>query len=78
MDNHMIQVKKIPVVENLFQDLELEEVYVVSGTPIRITAKGPVRITVEPRVAPLIIIAPRLIPYSSDKAIPWNYGADVY
>ena len=29
-------------------------------------------------VSPLIITAPRPIPYSSDKAIPWNYGADVY
>ena len=31
-----------------------------------------------PRVAPLIITSPRPIPYSSNKAIPWNYGAEVY
>src|ERR1051325_2837869 len=30
------------------------------------------------RVAPLIITSSRPVPYSSDKAIPWNYGADVY
>ena len=29
-------------------------------------------------MAPLIITSPRAVPYSSDKAIPWNYGAEVY
>ena len=29
-------------------------------------------------IAPLIITSPGLIPYSSDKAVPWNYGAEVY
>ena len=29
-------------------------------------------------MAPLIITSPRPIPYSSDKDIPWNYGAEVY
>ena len=49
-----------------------------SKTPVRITSKGPVKITAEPRVAPLIITTSGPIPYSSNKAIPWNYGADVY
>src|ERR1044072_1958067 len=40
---------------------------------IRISSADPV-----PRVAPLIITSPRPVPYSSDKAIPWNYGSDVY
>src|ERR1051325_2174076 len=40
---------------------------------IRITSSDPA-----PRVAPLIITSPKAIPYSSDKAIPWNYGAEVY
>src|ERR1044072_6249405 len=40
---------------------------------IRISSADPM-----PRVAPLIITSPRPVPYSSDKAIPWNYGADVY
>ena len=40
---------------------------------IRITSTDPA-----PRVAPLIITSPRPIPYSSNKAIPWNYGAVVY
>src|ERR1044072_2786414 len=40
---------------------------------IRISYVDPV-----PRVAPLIITSPRPVPYSSEKAIPWNYGAEVY
>ena len=36
------------------------------------------KITAEPKVAPLIITAPGPVPYSSSKAIPWNYGGDVY
>src|ERR1051325_1520591 len=31
-----------------------------------------------PRVALLIITSPRPIPYSSDKVITWNYGAEVH
>src|ERR1051325_1071877 len=40
---------------------------------IRITSADPA-----PKVAPLIITSPRPVPYSSGKAIPWNYGAEVY
>ena len=29
-------------------------------------------------MASLIITSPRLVPYSSDKVIPWNYGVEVY
>src|SRR3954467_8241352 len=32
----------------------------------------------KPRVAPIIITQPGLMPYSSDKAVPWNYGSEVY
>ena len=64
MDNHIIMVEKIPSMENLFQDMEMEEVSVVSGTPIRITAKGPVRITAGPIIVPLRVTAPEPIPYS--------------
>ena len=78
MDNHIILVVKTPPIENSFQDLELEEVSIIYGTPIRITVKGPVNITAKPRVSSIIITALGPIPYSSDKVIPWNYGADVY
>ena len=29
-------------------------------------------------MAPLIITTPGPIPYSFDKVVPWNYGAEVY
>ena len=70
MDNHIILVEKIPPMEKLFQDLEFEDVSVISKNSVRITSKGPMKITAGPRVAPLIITASGLIPYSSDKAIP--------
>ena len=73
MDNHIILVEKILSTENLFQDL-----FVISSTPIKITSKGPVRITANPKAAPLIITTPGPIPYPSDKATPWNYGSKVY
>src|ERR1051325_4385632 len=40
---------------------------------IRITSADPA-----PRVTPLIITSSRPIPYSSNRAIPWNYEAEVY
>ena len=60
------------LVESLAQGLKLEDVSVVTNSkaPVRITSKGPVKITAEPRVAPLIITTPGPIPYSSNKAIP--------
>ncbi|XP_058741661.1 uncharacterized protein LOC131614049 [Vicia villosa] len=75
MENRTILFEKTPAVESL-----VEEVSVItnSKTPVRITSKGPVMISAEPIVAPLIITRPLPIPYSSNKAIPWNYGVDVY
>ena len=69
----MILIEKIQHAENLCRDLS-----VISGTPFKITSKGRVRITSNPKYAPLIITKPGPIPYSSEKAIPWNYGSDVY
>ena len=69
MDKHIILVEKITYMENLIQDLELEDVSIIFGAPVRINFKGPVKITTEPRVAPLIITTPGPIPYSYDKAI---------
>ena len=59
-----IPFEKTPSVESTSQDLNLEDVSTISGTPIRITSKGPINITDEPRVSPLIITAPGPIPYS--------------
>ncbi|XP_058774379.1 uncharacterized protein LOC131648660 [Vicia villosa] len=82
MDHCTIMFEKIPSVESLCEGfscgLNIEDVSVISKTPLRIPTKGPIKITTEPRVARLIITKPGPIPYSSDKAVPWNYGADVY
>ncbi|XP_058733008.1 uncharacterized protein LOC131604592 [Vicia villosa] len=82
MDNRTILFERMPSVENLCEDLaqnlKFKDVSVISKTPVRIPTKGPRRITSEPKVAPLIITKPGPIPYSSDKAVPWSYGNDVY
>ena len=68
-----IPFEKIPSAESTSQDLNLEDVSTIFGNPVRITSKGSMKITAEPRVAPLIITAPGPIPYSSNNSIPWNY-----
>ncbi|KAI5437577.1 hypothetical protein KIW84_023625 [Lathyrus oleraceus] len=76
MDDRTILFEKIPKMEN-----PIEEISVIarSKVPVKITAtRVPVKITVEPKVAPLIVTAPGPVPYSSNKAITWNYGGDVY
>lgn len=78
MDNRVILFEKTPTVDSSFERWGLEDVSVVTKAPVKITSKGPVKITTKPRVASLIITTPGPIPYSSNKAIPWNYGTDVY
>ena len=84
MDDRVILFEKIPPMKSscksVSQGLKLEDVAVIitSDIPVRITFKGPINITAEPRVAPLIITTLGPIPYSSNRAIPKNYGADVY
>ena len=82
MDNHEILFDKTPPVKSLTQSVsqEFEDVSIstISNTPIRITSKGPIKIPAEPRIAPLIITTSWPVPYSSDKDVPWNYGAEVY
>ena len=73
MNEHIILIEKVPPTNNFCQDLS-----VIFGTPFRIPFKGPIRITANPKAAPLVITIPEPIPYSSDKAIPWHYGFDVY
>ena len=50
----------------------------ISNKPLRISSKGPIRISNEPIIAPLIISVVGPVPYTSDKAVPWNYGVEVY
>ncbi|XP_058784231.1 uncharacterized protein LOC131659002 [Vicia villosa] len=82
MDSRTILFEKASFVEDLCEGLshglKIEDVSVISKAPVRIPTKDPIKITADPRVAPLIITKPDPIPYSSNNAIPWNYGADVY
>ena len=82
MDNHEILVERTPSVKNLTevvsQEFEDVSIITISRKPIRITSKGPIRIPIEPRISPLIITTLGLVHYSSDKEMPWNYGAEVY
>ena len=50
----------------------------ISANPSNVSSKIHVRITPSPRISPLIITFPGPVPYSSDKVVPWNYGADIY
>ena len=80
MYNKEILFEKIPSMKSLCEDERCEDVSIITiydNTP-RVSSGRPVRITSTPKVAPLIITFPGPIPYSSDKAVPWNYGADVY
>lgn len=82
MCEHLTRGKK-------FEDVDMVDkvpVKITSKGPVKITSKGPIKITAEGlvktvaevRVPPMIITTPGPIPYTSDKAIPWNYGSDVY
>ena len=62
MDNHEILFEKSQYVKSLTQSVsqEFEDVSIItiSHKPIRITSKGPIRIPIEPKIAPLIITTP--------------------
>ncbi|KAI5400154.1 hypothetical protein KIW84_065178 [Lathyrus oleraceus] len=76
IDDRTILFERIPKAENTVEEIS---VIARSKVPVKIIAtRVPVKITVGPKVAPLIITAPGPVPYSSSKAIPWNYGGDVY
>ena len=78
MDSHEILLEKTPLAKSLINECEDLSIITISNKPLRITSKGPIRISNEPIVAPLIITNPGPIPYSSNKAVPWNYGAEVF
>ena len=82
MDSHEILFERTPsmkclteVVSHEFADVSI---ITISNKLVRIASKGPIRIPIEPRIALLIITTPGPVPYSSDKVVPWNYGAEVY
>ena len=75
MDNKEILFERtmIPLVP--IQDVVIITIY---ANPSKVSSRKPVRITSVPRIAPLIITVPGPIPYTSDKVVPWHYGADAY
>ena len=75
MDDKEILFEKTPVTSALCEDVSI---ITISSNPSKVSSKIPVRITPAPRIAQLIITFPGLVPYSSEKAVPWNYGVDVY
>lgn len=83
IDVRAILFEKVPFLGSLcksLSNLKLEDVSTVAipNTSVSIPSKVPVKITVKPKTSPRIITTPRTIPYSTDKAITWNYGVDVY
>ncbi|XP_058755035.1 uncharacterized protein LOC131628189 [Vicia villosa] len=70
--------KTVNAIMDTIHVYDFEDVSVISKAPLKIPTKAPFKISAEPRVAPIIITKPCPIPYSSDKAIPWNYGAEIY
>ena len=82
IDSHEILFERTPSVKSLIevvpQEVEDISIITISNKPIRITLKSPIRISNEPKIDPLIITTPGLVPYSSHKAVPWNYEAEVY
>ena len=69
----MFEKSTTPVISN-----EDVAIITISANPSKVSSRKPVRVTSVPRVAPLIITVPGPIPYTSDKAVPWHYGADAY
>ena len=71
IDNHEILFEKIPTIKSLTNKAEDLSIITISNKPFRIPSKDPIRISNGPTIA-------EPIPYFSNKAIPWNYGAEVY
>ena len=61
-------------------DHTAEEVSIVTifNNPPKALSKKPIKIMSTQKIAPIIITVPGPLPYTSDKAVPWHYGADVY
>ena len=75
IDNIEILFEKTLITLVPIQDVAI---ITISANPSKVSSRKPVRITPVPRIAPLIITVPGPIPYTSDKDVPWHYGADVY
>ena len=75
MDSREILFEKTLIPTVPYEDVAI---IAISANTFKVSSKRPVRITPAPRIAPLIITFLSPVLYSSDKAVPWNYGVDVY
>ena len=70
MDSKEILFKKTAVP---FVPVEEVSVVIIFNNPIKAPPRKPVKIMT---VAPIVITVLGPLPYESDKAVPWHYGAD--
>ena len=76
----LMDSREILFEKTLISTVSCEDISIITifTNTYKVSSKTPVRITPAPRIAPLIITFLGPVPYSSDKSVPWNYGADVY
>ena len=72
MDNKEILFEKVAVPVTPAEEVSIVTIF--NNSP-KAPSKKPVKIM---SVAPIIITVPGPLPYTSDKAFLWHYGADVY
>ena len=75
MDSREILFEKTLIPTVPCEDISIITIF---ANPSKVSSRRPIRIILAPRVAPLIITFPGLIPYASDKAVPRHYAVDVY
>ena len=77
MNSHEILFERTMSIKSLTDKIEDLSIITILNKPLRISSKGPIRISNELTVAPLIITARGPISYSSNKEVSWNYDAEV-
>ena len=75
MDNKEILFEKIVVPATPTEEVSIVTIF--NNSP-KAPSRKPVKITPVQKIAPITITVLGPIPYTSDKAVPWHYGADVY
>ena len=75
MDSKEILFKKTVVLAAPVEEVSIVTIF---NNPSKAPSMKPVQIFPIHKIAPITITVPGPIPYKSDKAVPWHYGADVY
>ena len=73
MDSKEILFEKIVVPVVPTKEVSIVTIF---NKPPKALSKKPVKIMSTQKIAPIIITVPGPLPYTSDKAVPWHYGAD--